>query len=217
MAAAKANAARLEEDFLRSKRRDVQYITFAELPKIALFKELAVDVTHVPTLFCLNAGRDGRFLLSDLQRFCLICSQYSEEYRGFELESELKAYCTLQLWNALRLPQGYEFVQTWLIKLLTEGKGTTEFEGMPSVVFVDRNIIAELHQLLNIYGTKGIDLQTFFDLMQSVGENMGIMNLEEERFDDVAPLIVLELFIKSFLQGFEGLISELDLGATSTS
>jgi hypothetical protein len=33
------------------------------------------------------------------------------------------------------------------MKVLLEGKGTTEFEDLPTVVFVDRNLIAELHQV----------------------------------------------------------------------
>lgn len=159
-----------------------------------------MDFTHIPSLFVLNKGRDGRFNLSDLQQFCHLCLELSTEFHGYEREMQLRATCALKMYNVLKLPEGLDVVQNWYVdvlfgwlvfrhglfnytsnvfgkyllpfsysliyslscvcyfvtlarfmKVLQEGKGTTDFEDIPSVVFVDRNLVAELHQVLNTH------------------------------------------------------------------
>ena len=50
------------------------------------------------------------------------------------------------------------------------------FEDHPDIIFLRSDNIKTLHELLNIKESYGIDFQTFFDVMQRVGEEMVIQN-----------------------------------------
>lgn len=75
-------------------------------------------------------------------------------------------------------------------------------------------------KILGIKKTYGVDVQSFFDLMQRVAEEQvcvnrdnrpkltiyiilqGIMRLDEEKLDEVVPLEVLKQFARDFINGF---------------
>ena len=47
-----------------------------------------------------------------------------------------------------------------LVRMLLEGKGTTEFDDVPGIVFVDRNLVAELHEVRAVRRLRGALLCT---------------------------------------------------------
>ena len=75
--------------------------------------------------------------------------------------------------------------------------------------FVGLDSIEMLHQLFHIRRTHGIDFQTFLDMMQQVGEEMGKMDLVDKRYDDVVPVVVLRKFVADLLEGSIKLMGEL--------
>jgi hypothetical protein len=75
--------------------------------------------------------------------------------------------------------------------------------------FVGLDSIEMLHQLFHIRQTHGIDFQTFLDMMQQVGEEMGKMDLVDKRYDDVVPVAVLRKFVADLLEGSIKLMGEL--------
>eukprot|EP00937_MAST-01D_sp_MAST-1D-sp2_P005022 g5022.t1 len=81
------------------------------------------------------------------------------------------------------------------------GAGMMQFAGLDAVEM--------LHQLFHIQRTHAIDFQTFLDMMQQVGEEMGMMDLCDQRYDDVVPVEVLRAFARDMLQGALQLIAEL--------
>ena len=63
-----------------------------------------------------------------------------------------------------------------------------------------------LRQILSVSDHHGMNFQSFFDLLQRVGEEKGRMHPDDEALDDYAPLEVLQDFATSFILGFrEGL------------
>lgn len=67
---------------------------------------------------------------------------------------------------------------------------------------------------MNVKLTHGIDFQSFFDLMQLVSENMGLMEGgDSETMEDYLHVNVLNLFCKNFIRGYSKLI--IDLGFDS--
>ena len=57
--------------------------------------------------------------------------------------------------------------------------------------FIGAETIKSLYEILNVRQTHNIEFQSFFALMQQTGEEMGLMNVEEEDQDDYVPLPVI--------------------------
>ncbi len=87
--------------------------------------------------------------------------------------------------------------------------------------YIDNTTLKLLYDVLNIKLTHGIEFQFFFDLMQTVSENLGLNSAKSENFDDEEDEInsnpkeylhvnVLNIFCKNFIKGFSKLI--IDLG-----
>ncbi|KAK3284161.1 hypothetical protein CYMTET_8184 [Cymbomonas tetramitiformis] len=118
----------------------------------------------------------------------------------------MQGYCSLQLWNSVGTVEGRAAFETWFGKLITENEEVSYFEEHPDVVFISRDTIQTMYEILSVSETHGMDFQSFFDLLQRVGEEKGTMDLENEALDDFAPLDVVKDFATSFINGFrEGL------------
>ena len=82
-----------------------------------------------------------------------------------------------------------------------------------AVVYAGLDAVELLHRLFHIQRTHAIDFQTFLDMMQQVGEEMGLMDLDDQRYDYVVPLDVLRKFAADLLNGALQLIAELLIGS----
>eukprot|EP00698_Gefionella_okellyi_P005823 TRINITY_DN15261_c0_g1_i1.p1 TRINITY_DN15261_c0_g1~~TRINITY_DN15261_c0_g1_i1.p1 ORF type:complete len:222 (-),score=23.57 TRINITY_DN15261_c0_g1_i1:177-842(-) len=203
---------RMQQDCLDSRGVSLFYLRYEDLSKLESLSELCLNYSHIPTLFCFNSGRDGKYSVDDIIQFVEICNSLAAKLRGHELEMQIRAYCTIQIWNVLHQADGHNRVVDWMLALITEGHQIRTFDTV-SEPFVQVGAVAGLHSLLDVSGTRGMDLQTFQDLMQHVGEKMGLMQVHDKRFDDYVPQIVLRQFIESFVAGFDKLISELGLAS----
>jgi hypothetical protein len=56
--------------------------------------------------------------------------------------------------------------------------------------------------------THGIGFKTFFDLMQAVSEDMGLIDIPDSE-EDYVHIDVIEIFCKNFIRGFSKLIVDL--------
>ena len=61
------------------------------------------------------------------------------------------------------------------------------FSSQPDVVFVDSDTVHMMYRMLDVSRTRRMGWP-FFDLMQQSAEDRGLMDLEEEEFDNVVPL-----------------------------
>ena len=82
--------------------------------------------------------------------------------------------------------------------------------------FAGLDAIEMLHRLFHVHRTHGIDFQTFLDMMQQVGEEMGKMDLVDKRYDELVPVMVLRKFVADLLEGSMKLMSELTEPTTDT-
>ena len=79
----------------------------------------------------------------------------------------------------------------WVGRLLYENQGVAYFEPRPDIPFFRSDTIKLLYAILNVRETHNVEFQSFFALMQQVGEETGIMRVEEEDQDDYVPLTVV--------------------------
>ena len=56
-----------------------------------------------------------------------------------------------------------------------------------------------LYEVLHVRETHNIEFQQFFALMQSTGEEMDLMHVEEEKQDNFVALPVVQTFAKNFI------------------
>jgi hypothetical protein len=113
------------------------------------------------------------------------------------------------MWNDLCKHGGIEDFVSWFVKLFSENTHVKKFDIHPDVEFLPSDTVKTMHQILAIKSTYGVEFQTFFDLMQRVAEEQGIMLLSEKKLDELVPLTILEQFARDFINGFVKLMSEL--------
>ena len=63
-----------------------------------------------------------------------------------------------------------------------------------------------MYRMLGVARSRRMGFQPFFDLMQQSAEDRGLMDLEEEEFDNVVPIEVIQEFIATWLDGFCNLV-----------
>lgn len=69
--------------------------------------------------------------------------------------------------------------------------------------------IETLHQLLRIQELHGTDFQTFFDVLQRVGEERRLMDLDDEEQDDWVPLAVVKELAVGTYYGMSKLLTDI--------
>ena len=64
--------------------------------------EHPINFLHLGLLYCLDTDKDGRFCIDDLKTFAVEIMQKIKELTKaklvHEIEKQVQAYCTLQLW-----------------------------------------------------------------------------------------------------------------------
>ena len=78
-----------------------------------------------------------------------------------------------------------------------------------SVMFISTDTVITLHKILTIQELYGINCQALIDLMQRVGEELGMMGLDDEELDDVIPANVIHIFAENFVTGFLSMMDQL--------
>mmetsp|Transcript_32762 Transcript_32762/g.103658 ORF Transcript_32762/g.103658 Transcript_32762/m.103658 type:complete len:179 (+) Transcript_32762:122-658(+) len=160
---------------------------------------------HIGTVFVLDSDRNGRVTLSELYEFAALCSRKREEFRQHDYPMQLQGFCTLRMLDTV-LSEGMELFVRWFQALFTEGYEECFLPEYPNVAFVGRDTAHLMHEVLHVDNVYGYDMQSFFDLLQRSGEELGIMSLEDERLDELVPKLVVEKFAKSFGEGFINLL-----------
>jgi len=185
------------------------YLVLDQIMQIQPPRENPIDLSHLGTLYIMDKRLCGRFYYEDLLDFGEIYCTQAAATRSYDSQSKFKAYCTLHMWNEVCKPGGIEEFVAWFGKLLAENVPLQYFDEHPTVPFLSGDTIKTMHSILGIKKTYGVDFQTFFDLMQRVAEEQGIMRLDVEKLDEVVPLSVSRQFAREFMNGFVKLMSEL--------
>ena len=75
--------------------------------------------------------------------------------------------------------------------------------------FISTDTVSTLHEILCIQELYGISCQALIDVMQRVGEELGMMGLDDEDLDDVIPAKIVHLFAENFSSGFCNMMNQL--------
>lgn len=210
------------EEFARVSKGK-ESITLTDVLKISILDDngdYKINLCHIPTLFFLDADKDGKFTLSDFAKLSKISEDKEKEYKRFEFSSQLQAYFTLLMWKAVCSEEGEKDFVDWVKKLIikTENNDLNKTESDDDSVnpdpnkYIDRSCLRTLYDVLNVKNTHGIDFQSFFELMKITSDDLeeeGNTN-ENEEFVLIA---VLDFFCLHFIRGFTKL--SIDLGFDS--
>lgn len=170
-----------------------------------------VDTQHLGVLFNLDSDRDGQFSLPELESFLELATRQSNKHPPHEFQSQLQGHCTYRLWKAIAQEDGQEVFVDWFCKLLLRTCTTpdTKPKKIQGHTYVNRETVYILFQLLSIQATQGVDFQTFFDLLQRAGEEMGLMDLDNEELDEWLVLDVVRQFLYSLREGLLQVVEQL--------
>eukprot|EP00026_Physarum_polycephalum_P009953 Phypoly_transcript_10093.p1 GENE.Phypoly_transcript_10093~~Phypoly_transcript_10093.p1 ORF type:complete len:228 (+),score=17.92 Phypoly_transcript_10093:535-1218(+) len=209
MGNAQASYGYINDEFIKINQKQCNYLTLDQMLQFQPPRENPIDLSHLGTLYVMDKRLSGRFYFEDLMDFAEVyCAQVAQN-RSYDFQSKFQAYCTLHMWNDLCKHGGIDDFVNWFVKLFSENMPVKKFEGHPDVEFLPSDTIKTMHQILAIKSTYGVEFQIFFDLMQRVAEEQGIMLLSEKKLDEVVPVTILEQFARDFINGFVKLMSEL--------
>ena len=90
-----------------------------------------------------------------------------------------------------------------------ENEPIEEFKCKPGIPFISRYTLLHLFEILNVKATHGVEFQMFFDLLQRVAEEEGLMGIDNIELDDFIPLIICQNFARHFIEGFVRLVDQL--------
>lgn len=191
----------------KDKTRD--YLNISEILQLQSQEEYPFTFSHLGVLFVLDDDRDGRVTIDELLHFATYCGKHMKNYKTYEFQSQLQAFTTLQLWHALKQPDGENDVVAWIGRLLYENDEVSYFENKPGIAFVKMDTVKHLFEFCNLKAMNGMNLQRFFDLLQQGGEETGLMTLECEELDDYVPLVICQDFSREFIRGLTKLMKEI--------
>mmetsp|Transcript_28516 Transcript_28516/g.39397 ORF Transcript_28516/g.39397 Transcript_28516/m.39397 type:complete len:216 (-) Transcript_28516:204-851(-) len=198
----------LVEEYNRVNKSGNEYLVLHDLLNFNLPNLIQLNLTHIGVLFVIDRSLDGKYTLEKLMGFFELCGERARLYRAHEFQAQIHGFCALQLWNCVASREGKDKFESWFCHLIQESEAVCQ--GVKGRIgrgeFVSRDTIQDLYEVLSVFENHGMDFQSFFDLLQRVGEEKGAMDLENESLDDYAPLEVLRDFSSSYILGFrEGL------------
>ena len=173
------------------------FLNFQELPDL-----LEYDFNHLGSLYWLDADKDGKFSISDFTQFAHTWVERSKLHKKYELHSQLQAYFTLKMWKEVNSKDGdpQKFID-WISNLmLASSKEIRYFDDDQEIPFVPCEVLKQLYEVFYVKQTHNIEFQAFVSLLQEVGEEKGIMNVDEEEQDDYVPLPAVQELASGFIQ-----------------
>ncbi|KAF0972817.1 hypothetical protein FDP41_009066 [Naegleria fowleri] len=193
----------------KSDKRD--YLVIEEAKKLQSLDEYPIDFKKLAVLFMLDFDKNGKFSLDDLMKFTDWCGTVTEHLKTDQqsFKSELQAQCTLHMWKQINTARnGKKVFGDWFVRVFSVGH-IVKCPKYPKTHWVSIDTASIIHELLSIKELYGISCQQFMNLMQTVGEEKGLMSLDDVDLDDVIPTDVIHDFAVSFITGFLNMMSSL--------
>lgn len=198
----------IQSEYNRVKDPERVFLVLSELLQLNPPKDVPIDFSHLGTLFVLDADHSGVVTLKELFEFAKFYEEQRATFRPHEYSVQMQAYCTMMMRRAAVESGCTSIIKGWMMRLLHNNQAAFTFEDLPEAEFVSRDTCQILHEVLRVKQLYGYDFQAFFDLLQRTGEEMNLMAIEDEKLDDVVPLVVLSILITKFVQGAMDLMSQ---------
>ncbi|KAL9647385.1 hypothetical protein ABK040_011749 [Willaertia magna] len=199
----------VQRQFNLVKKSKKDYLVIDEAKKLTSLDEYPIDFKKLAVLFMLDVDKNGKFSSEDLMKFAEWCGSVTGHIKADQqsFKSELQAQCTLHMWKQINTARnGKEIFGDWFVRLFSVGH-ILKVPKYPNIHWVSVDTVSTIHELLSIKELYGIDCQQLIGLMQSVGEEKGLMSLDDEDLDDVIPIQVIHDFAVSFITGFLNMMS----------
>ena len=167
------------------------YLTLSDLSKLEMPEKSSIKLRHLPTLYCLDSDKTGRF---SLEKFLFFLSKISTVPRP-------QVYCSETL--LLEISRGNsDQIANWLIVCLRETGKIVRNESLPPFDFVHLEFLDPLYWALGTLSLGGLTLQNLFHFLQLDAEENGLMPLSNPLLDEFVPLETVAKFIREFLHGY---------------
>lgn len=187
-------------------------LTLREIGDLKPPSGIDISLTHPIILWKLDSGHDGVVSLEELMGFAEYLNVKKRELHEMDFKSEIHASCVMELWEVVSTERGQDRFVDWTCKLIACGEQSRLFDSHPGVRFLSRDAVLLLYSWFTAFQINDeIDQQTFLDLLQQVGEQMDLMALFAEELDDWVPLVVVQRFLKQFIQAYTNIFIELGL------
>jgi hypothetical protein len=172
---------------------------------------LPVDISHLGVLWILDRNHDGKITLDELYGLLDFCREEGMKFPTYELENNLRALCTIKLWEDVGAgPEGKEAFVHWISNLLIENSSERRrFWRYGSHQYIHVFTLEILHKVLKLQEVLGIGFQAFIDVLQRVAEEQKMMDLCDEEQDDWVPLNVVREFMSSTYLGAVKLMADI--------
>eukprot|EP00163_Fabomonas_tropica_P025067 TRINITY_DN4319_c0_g1_i2.p1 TRINITY_DN4319_c0_g1~~TRINITY_DN4319_c0_g1_i2.p1 ORF type:complete len:226 (+),score=17.07 TRINITY_DN4319_c0_g1_i2:130-807(+) len=194
----------------RERYNGEKWVHLGQLLEIKPLRDWTLDFGHLGTLWVLDREKTGVFLLSDFLSFATFAHKRGASHRAHEFQGHIQACCTLELYNAVTHPVGMKQFVTWFTSLLTACADVLTFDDQPTEQFISHDPLMFCYRIFQIEVMYGMHYQDFFDLLQRVGEEKGLLHLDAEHLDDVVPVSVMRDFAESLMEGFVSMMNDLD-------
>lgn len=202
----------LKEEYYRVRKdKTREYLVVSEVLAMKPSELYKINLNHFGTLWVLDSDHDGRFTFEQIVDFATFYKKNSKSFSPHELCHHIHAMTTLMLYKDLLQEGGEVSLVAWVGKILYEDDGVSFFEQLPEVAYVKLSSVKVLYDILNVKILSGMSIQKLFDLLQSAGEELGLMILQCEELDEYVPLVVCQEFAREFLKGFKKLAVEVGL------
>lgn len=188
----------------------VAALTLDEILQFKSLSDMPIDFRMLGVLWVIDRNQNGCFNIEDLIEFAHWCTVATSETNPVQFQAEVQAQCTLTLWGNTKTDEGKTKFKSWFARLISENNPEIKYlPHLPSMKFLNMAAIKTIHEILNILDSFGVDFQSFFDLMQRVSEEMGLLQLDDDSLDDWVPVVVVELFADHFIHGFANMMQQL--------
>ncbi len=170
-------------------------------------RDISFELKHIGTLFLLDLDRDGLFCVKHFLDFAVWC--HAKDVRTHDVAAGVRALCTSQMYGEVCEREGADAFTDWFCRLVTLSGPVMVLTGPDGEKneYIDRATVQCVHSLLDMERTHGLDAPGFFDLCQRVGEELGLMGLDDDALDEMVPVIVIERFAREFVKGFVNMMA----------
>eukprot|EP01104_Vermistella_antarctica_P021109 TRINITY_DN933_c0_g3_i1.p1 TRINITY_DN933_c0_g3~~TRINITY_DN933_c0_g3_i1.p1 ORF type:complete len:231 (+),score=61.35 TRINITY_DN933_c0_g3_i1:327-1019(+) len=192
-----------------------EYLVLDQVLQMAPARTHPADFSHLGTLFVLDREKNGKFTRESIAALIHLGQIREAKTKStHDFQQQFQAYCTLRMWCNVGGDGGDERFAAWVVKLFSENTCSSsspvrKIGKKPYTMFLRHDTVKTLHELLNIKQSYGVGFQKFFDLMQRVAEEQGLMSISNEALDYVVPIKIIEQFAMNFLRGFRELMADL--------